>query len=312
MAELWVGIDADAGDDVSFHQLRDALDAGADSPRTVRGYGARVSIAEAVGLVTLLYGRALRLAPDGDVSQVPDGALEQWAKWEGEPGVFARAFRRLFTSDGRIMTWDQVAGRLLKYREKEAERKRVARERARAQASADSPRDNPPDGPRDIRPDIHPDVTSVTVDSDRNPSSSPARALRKRPTPALREAVDLAWQDCGLTSEQWEIADCERFWRAWIRIEAEQGLGSIAFYVEDLAALLKGKHGRRVDLVDALVGMDQFSTDAQKVKRQNFQSWILGAAEPPVAGRNGSSGKRQRVDPLNVAASTLALLSDAD
>lgn len=313
MAELWVGIDADAGDDVSFHQLRDALNAGADSPRTVRGYGARVTIAEAVGLVTLLYGRALRKAPDGNVAAVPDGALEQWASWEGEPGIFAAAFRRYFTDAGQILTWEEVAGRLLKYREKDAERKRLERERNKLRQSgglsADAAPDNPADAPGFVRGSSTgpptgplPGSHGSDSDSDRNPTSASRVVIR--PSAALREAVDLAWQDCGLSSEQWEMALDAGFWRAWMRIAAEHGIGAVAFYVEDLAALLNGKHGTRVALEDALRGLDQFSTDSAKVKRQTFQNWITGAVKPDLPAQP----RRGRVDPLDVAAETFTIL----
>jgi hypothetical protein len=59
-------------------------------------------------------------------------------------------------------------------------------------------------------------------------------------------------------------------------------------------------------VTDALIGLDQFASDASKVKRQTFQNWVSGAAKP----EGGSGSKPRRVDTLGVAANTLQILGD--
>lgn len=75
----WFRVDVGLGE----HQLVGAI---------VEGLG--VSIPEAAGLYTLTLAGFAEYQPDGMVRAVTNTTLEEWAKWNGEGGKFARFFRR--------------------------------------------------------------------------------------------------------------------------------------------------------------------------------------------------------------------------
>jgi hypothetical protein len=104
----WIRVEADAGDDQKWKLLGKECGIPAD---------------EAFGKVVRLWGRVIEQREDGDLSTVPDEAVEEWAHWTGKEGRFAKAFRKLFTSDGRIKGWADHQGKLIARRHADRVRK---------------------------------------------------------------------------------------------------------------------------------------------------------------------------------------------
>lgn len=110
---LWIRIDANIGRNPTVWKMAE-----------VRG----LSAVEIVGHLVMLFGNVAEHAPHGNVSNVPDRLLEEWAGWHGEPTVFAQTFRELFVSDGVIDGWEKRQGKLIERAAKE--RERAARRRS--------------------------------------------------------------------------------------------------------------------------------------------------------------------------------------
>lgn len=84
--------------------------------------------AEAVGLTVGVFTQMAEHAQSGAILDVPDGLLERWAMWLGEPGLFATHFRRLLCrDDGVVMAWEKHNGAAI--RESLAARDRMAAKR---------------------------------------------------------------------------------------------------------------------------------------------------------------------------------------
>lgn len=66
----------------------------------------------AVGHLVMLWGQAAQHTVNGDLSAIPDEQIEDWARWRGEVGAFARFVRSEHVSDGHINDWDEYAGKL--------------------------------------------------------------------------------------------------------------------------------------------------------------------------------------------------------
>lgn len=76
-----------------------------------------------------LWTWALDNAPDGDLSKLSDRAIAFGAGWRHEVSLFVRALAETgWLDDNRgIHDWNDYAGRLIERREKDAERKKIAR-----------------------------------------------------------------------------------------------------------------------------------------------------------------------------------------
>ena len=86
----------------------------------------------------MFWGGVAENAEGGYVADKTDSQLESWAKWEGEPGLFAAFVKEHCLSDGRVKHWEATNGPLDERRRKDRERK--AAQRSRGQ-SADIPQD---------------------------------------------------------------------------------------------------------------------------------------------------------------------------
>lgn len=104
----WIRVEADAGDDTKWKLL-----------------GKRCGIpADCVfGKVVRLWGRVIDQQEDGDLSAVPDESVEEWANWRGASGKFAKAFRDICTTNGRIKGWAEFQGTLIARRHADRVRK---------------------------------------------------------------------------------------------------------------------------------------------------------------------------------------------
>lgn len=82
------------------------------------------TIAHAVGLVVSTLCELPEHAKQGDVSAVPNLALERWAGWEGERDAYAFAFRtHMCTDAGVVSGWERHNGAAI--RESDASRERA-------------------------------------------------------------------------------------------------------------------------------------------------------------------------------------------
>lgn len=129
--KLWLRVNADSPRDPRIGRLSQQVDV---PPR------------HAFGMVVAVWCAMIEHAPDGDLSQVPDSTINEWA---GSPsrrsgknkagGDFAAEFKRLFLDEsGRDPAFAENQAKLLESAKKDRERKR--RDQNRREQSADIPR----------------------------------------------------------------------------------------------------------------------------------------------------------------------------
>ena len=94
--------------------------------------GCGISVEAALGFLIRFWGRVAEHRPDGDLSQMSDSALEQWAGWNGMPTVFTQTLRKLFVRNNILEGWVERQGKL-------AQRAAADRERKRRGNSAELP-----------------------------------------------------------------------------------------------------------------------------------------------------------------------------
>lgn len=86
-----------------------------------------VTLAEAVGLCTLVWAAIAEHRPNGDLNGIAISALENWAAWEprkGKPtGSFGTAFRELFITNDTASGWKNRQGKLVERAERDRLRK---------------------------------------------------------------------------------------------------------------------------------------------------------------------------------------------
>jgi hypothetical protein len=92
---------------------------------------------DAVGLLHMVWWRALTYAPSGDLSDMTDAQIARWADWDGDPGHLVAALKTAgFLDAARALhDWDEYAGRWIDRRNADAERKREARNAAAGRAN---------------------------------------------------------------------------------------------------------------------------------------------------------------------------------
>lgn len=108
----------------------------------------RVRVAEVVGCVTSLLSELPEHAREGDLTNVPDTLLEQWAGWEGKRGLFAKAFIAHLCIDRTVRSWEKHNGAAL--RESDRARERVREWRANKK-EPDTDAEPPPKRTRNVR-----------------------------------------------------------------------------------------------------------------------------------------------------------------
>lgn len=134
MQGLWIRVAANMGARKVTARLSAVLRA-----EDMGGMSRGLSRAAAVGHLVMLWGNVAENTTGGYIADVPDDLLEDWAGWDGAPGVFARWLREQHVTDGRINDWDEYAGALEDRREKDRVRKQ--RQREREKDSEGRPRD---------------------------------------------------------------------------------------------------------------------------------------------------------------------------
>jgi hypothetical protein len=82
-----------------------------------------------VGYVANVLAELPEHARDGDLSQVPDALLEDWALWPGKKGAFARCFTAHLCTDRTVRAWEKHNGSALRAADATRTRVRAYRER---------------------------------------------------------------------------------------------------------------------------------------------------------------------------------------
>jgi hypothetical protein len=84
---------------------------------------------DAIGLLHLVWWRAMAYAPSGDLSEFTDGQIARWADWDGDPGHLVAGLMTAGFLDSRrtLHDWHDYAGRWIDRRAADAKRKKDAR-----------------------------------------------------------------------------------------------------------------------------------------------------------------------------------------
>lgn len=202
----WIRVNAALADDAEVRAFALAL---------LPAMKPREAIAATCGLLVTLWGELADHQPNGVVSACDDDQLEAWARWWGEPGTFAQAWRDRFTSRGVVKDWEEYNGRALKRLEADAERKRIARG---AKPSAKKALPRPADSPQGEL-----DMSSVNGDGDGDGDGQlqADRVVRKpEPTPARAQPEPPA--DRTIRTEHGEVtfpADAQRLLERFYRTD---------------------------------------------------------------------------------------------
>jgi hypothetical protein len=102
-----------------------------DHPKTDRLMDALgVTRREAVGLLHMLWWRAVTYAPSGDLSSFTDGQIARWTDWDPDPALLVSGLTAsgFLDDDRQLHDWGDYAGRLIYRRQQDAQNK--ARQRA--------------------------------------------------------------------------------------------------------------------------------------------------------------------------------------
>lgn len=177
----WVRIERSIGDDPKVYQLAERTGLDVDA---------------ALGKLVRLFAAMAEKAKDGDLTTVPDQALEDWVRWRGRRGRFATAVRELFTEQGIVTAWERLNGAAIAKAERDAAR--IARERANRRANRgkesrdcratdrEPSRDDRASARAVVRDETRRDVTTELPTS----TSSAAAAARARLVEQLPEAAE--------------------------------------------------------------------------------------------------------------------------
>lgn len=208
-----------------------------------------------VGHLTMLLSRLADNESDGYIGDLPAEVIEEWAGWDGEPGMFDRAFRESFVTDGVIDGWEERQGTLMARQRKDRERKREERARKVRELSAGRPKDRVRTSKQNPDATVTVTVTDTTTTTattsaaaapvaeplDVPAEPSPKRTKKPKPAPTGGAAVPPA--------ENWLASPCA----AW---EKHFGAGSFKAQAKKAAGLLSplkdaglspGDIGKRLD-----------------------------------------------------------------
>jgi hypothetical protein len=178
----WVRVNARLADDVQVRRFAVAL---------LPSLPARAAVCATEGLLVNLWGQLAESAPSGDVSGCDDDQIEAWARWWGEPGAFASAWRGEFTSRGHVQDWEDYNGAALRRLSEDADRKRRKRGgKASAQTSMDlgedAPQDNPAERPQSVQRTVR-RTSAVNGNGDGNGQLKAGRVVTEQ-IPAREDA----------------------------------------------------------------------------------------------------------------------------
>ncbi len=105
----WIRVETNVGDNPKIHAFASDIS---------------ISIDAAIGFLVRTWGSIAEHRPSGDLKDVSDLAIEHWAYWRGEPGVFGKAFRERFMVGDIVHGWLGRQGKLLERSERDRQRNR--------------------------------------------------------------------------------------------------------------------------------------------------------------------------------------------
>jgi hypothetical protein len=124
----WVAIDVHIAGDAVTHRLAGTF---------------RLRVAEAAGLLTLVFAGMAQHAQDGSLTDVTDSQLEAWALWHGKRGALATFVRaQLCDDDGTVRAWEKYNGAAIREAKASRERMRVYRAKRRTERGEHEPHDS--------------------------------------------------------------------------------------------------------------------------------------------------------------------------
>ena len=147
MSGLWIRVNAALADDADVSTFGAALF------HTREEWDAT---ATASGLLCNLWSACVLHQEDGNIGGRTDEKIEEWARWRGERGVFAKAFRKLFTRNGVIREWDDYQGTLIARRQHDRARKSAGKSRG-------MPQEVPAEGQRNSSRNVDVDGNGTTT-----------------------------------------------------------------------------------------------------------------------------------------------------
>ncbi len=147
----------------------------------------KVRPAEAVGLIVNVLVELPDHARDGDLSGVPAGTVEAWARWHGRPGIFDAAFRKSLCENEKVRSWEKHNGPAVRALEAAKQRSKDWRERKEKR---------PPNAERTANATHTERVTSPEPNASRSPLQDNTRQYKtglQTHTTTAREAGALAF-----------------------------------------------------------------------------------------------------------------------
>lgn len=123
---MWIRIDTDIADNEKIQRARNVLG---------------LSTGQMVGHYVMMLCKLGHYCPDAKLADVHATTLEEYARWQGEPGAFDRAIRENFVTDGVLDGWEERQGKLMLRQERDRTRKKAARAAAKSARPQDRPQD---------------------------------------------------------------------------------------------------------------------------------------------------------------------------
>lgn len=176
----WIRVETNIGDTVEIGRLRSVLG---------------LSRHQAIGMIVDLFGSFAEHQVRGDLREVLDTLIEDWARWQGEPGRFAQAFRQIFAPGGVCELWQEQQDTLIRRQEADRERKRRQRRRERGEPEPDlfAPPVTPPSGvtPPPVTAAVTRDNATFPAATERNVTERTTAVVVTRPITPLELTIAL-------------------------------------------------------------------------------------------------------------------------
>jgi hypothetical protein len=231
---------------------------------------AKLDKARAVGYLGMFWGALSQHCVAGNIADVPDALLEEWAEWKGKRGVFASFVRQHHSRDGIVNEYDDYSGRLDVRREKDRQRQAEWR-KSHVPAAPDETLHNA-GVTRDITP-TSPLANGVTIRNDtkryetevqeQQITAAPRRAPKPKSEPKYPHyPTDL----------------CQRLFAKW---DLEMAHVDYARFRKDTAIAFQTAEGATRDEVVLLETIDLFALlrDKASEKERNFYTPARWAAD---------------------------------
>lgn len=236
--KLWIRVDAAFPRDPEMRELSKRIG---------------VNKMEALGHIVAVWAAMAEHRPSGDLSDISDDTLEDWAQYAPKKkvnaGRFATAFRELFVKEGGARGWQDRQGKLVERAEKDRKRK----------ASGDG---IPADIPRTIQgnsseiPDLRNGTEQYGTEIQTAFNNSVAGFIARLPETHWQE-VDHFFTSLGPVSRQY----------SWLR---------------SLEAKLTGMHPPQASPEVIAQALRQLIANGEKPNWKRFEGYLRSESAPPV------------------------------